>query len=741
MDCTFPELLVRDLEASGAVLASKSVTVGRPSVVLAAPEDEDEVDLDELEIRRSSTPSCVGRSPPRRVRSLSLMVPGERHAPLGPYEHDGELRYPADISDSASDLSLSSGMEHPAVRTREQSFTTAATSVSGRCSSLVSQKPASPTSATSAKTNGNGDGDETQTREGSSWFNADGDVDTDSDSLPEPLTQGRSTPRPRRSRTAHAHKPRSRSAFSIAVFSTTDTMGDASSNPRAGTDLDAPSRGPQRHLQVTARPHTSNGPTPMGRPRLVDIQPPPAVPRRMSSLSTTRGRTSSLASANEASKMPSIGLRTGHAPGDDGDLDSDDDASLHSRLASPLPVIAISCGRTVIDATKPKSPSSGLATRDLAPRGNPAPITPRQTHVSRFRFRRDTEERKPRKPRFQAEMDGEMSTQSGHQEEGLRGLLSPVKQPRTPKFLVPVHYPGSQTHWAFDFEDPTCAASTTSSLSTPGLPLPPDVVETLRVQISGFPATMLLTSNLTVETVRAYSKKLRHRLGPSSALDLGGDTDNRSIFSFSSRTTPKKPSKFRSPSRWGFPFHLRRRNNDESPSKLGTKNKNPSATSSGLSPVGSKLPVTDWDPIRNIFPAAEDFLCDALYAHIVVYNYVSILCPLPVVVEAGDGGEGQRIPKKAAHLLGLQGGSTGPTGLRRVVSRRAVGGGSSAPTELLDVQKGLRLCIGKLVAELKLEAGAKREEGGPLHSKKEVPVDALVMRSLCEVVRSAEEAL
>lgn len=441
--------------------------------------------------------------------------------------------------------------------------------------------------------------------------------------------------------------------------------------------------------------------------------------------------------------MPSMSLRTGHAPGDDGDLDSDDEASLYSHLTSPLPVIAISCGRTVIDATKPKPPPSDLPTRDLAPRGNPAPITPRQTHVSRFRFRRDTEERKPRKPRFQEEMDEEMSPQSGHQEERVVELLSPVKQPRTPKYLVPVHYPGSLTHWAFNFEDPTCASSTTSSLSTPGLPLPPDVVETLRVQISGFPATMLLTSNLTVETVRAYSKKLRHRLGPSSALGLGGgDTDNRSIFSFSSRTTPTKPSKFRSPSSWGFPFNLRRRSNDESPSKLGTKNNTPSPTSSGLSAVGSKPPVTpDWDPIRNIFPAAADFLCDALYAHIVVYNYVSILCPLPVAVEAGDGGEGQRIPKKAAHLLGLQEGSTGSTGLRRVASRRAVGGGSSAPTELLDVQKGLRLCIGKLVAELKLEAGAKREEGGPLHSKKEVPVDALVMRSLCEVVRSAEEAL
>jgi hypothetical protein len=192
---------------------------------------------------------------------------------------------------------------------------------------------------------------------------------------------------------------------------------------------------------------------------------------------------------------------------------------------------------------------------------------------------------------------------------------------------------------------------------------------------------------------------------------------------------------------------LRRRDADESyPSELGTPNETPSPTSPNLSTVGSKLPATpNWEPIRNIFPAATDYLCDALYAHLVVYNYVSILCPLPLGALAGDSGEGQPIPKKAAHLLGLQEAPTGPTGLRRMASRRAVGSGGIAPlgtgTELREVQKGLRLCIGKLVAELKQEESADSEEGGPLHSKKEVMVDPLLVRSLCEVVRCAEEAL
>ena len=191
---------------------------------------------------------------------------------------------------------------------------------------------------------------------------------------------------------------------------------------------------------------------------------------------------------------------------------------------------------------------------------------------------------------------------------------------------------------------------------------------------------------------------------------------------------------------------MRRRDNDESyPSEPGTINEITSPTSSNLSAVGSRLPATpNWEPIRNIFPAATDYLCDALYAHLVVYNYVSILCPLPLGALAGDSGEGQPIPNKAAHLLGLQEAPTGPTGLRRMASRRAVGGGGSAPmgtgTELREVQKGLRLCIAKLVAELKKE-GSDSEEGGPLNSKNEVPVDPLLVRSLCEVVRCAEEAL
>ncbi|KAJ3472288.1 hypothetical protein NLG97_g11116 [Lecanicillium saksenae] len=42
------------------------------------------------------------------------------------------------------------------------------------------------------------------------------------------------------------------------------------------------------------------------------------------------------------------------------------------------------------------------------------------------------------------------------------------------------------------------------------VPLPPDVVETLRVSTACFPETILLSSSLTIDTIRSYSKKMRH---------------------------------------------------------------------------------------------------------------------------------------------------------------------------------------------------------------------------------------
>ncbi|KAK4145061.1 uncharacterized protein C8A04DRAFT_10993 [Dichotomopilus funicola] len=86
-----------------------------------------------------------------------------------------------------------------------------------------------------------------------------------------------------------------------------------------------------------------------------------------------------------------------------------------------------------------------------------------------------------------------------------------------------------------------------------------------------------------------------------------------------------------------------------------------------------------WKPIKNVFPSAPDKLCDALYAHLLVYNYLTSLSPqqpattsaststpgpsttiprsatTPAMASADENPAtaGLKIPQKAASLLGM----------------------------------------------------------------------------------------
>ena len=97
-DCNLPELLVRDLEASEALFASKDMTAGCPSADFATP------------VASSGTRPDGDEGRQHRVKGGSL--------------------------DSPSVMSIS--MEPPSIRTRRKSVATACTSGSGRCSSLFS---------------------------------------------------------------------------------------------------------------------------------------------------------------------------------------------------------------------------------------------------------------------------------------------------------------------------------------------------------------------------------------------------------------------------------------------------------------------------------------------------------------------------------------------------------------------------------------------------------------------------
>ncbi|CAK7198826.1 hypothetical protein SEUCBS139899_001493 [Sporothrix eucalyptigena] len=250
-----------------------------------------------------------------------------------------------------------------------------------------------------------------------------------------------------------------------------------------------------------------------------------------------------------------------------------------------------------------------------------------------------------------------------------------------------------------------------------GIPLPREVVDTLRVSVSCFPETMLSLSSFSIQTIRSYSRKVRrcsqadandtYRLlmAPSSppgllppsptstmnpmamvqnvglhhpplsptsptnmSFDLGMGVSRTmtasSSTSHSSRRFWKLPKKLTGSSNGG-------NNNGSRPAvpnlniftgfRTSTSSNSSSNHSGGypLSPTGMtpSLPrlsnVSRRGSTRNdnllsaggagedvhgkanglcfkrIFPTGSDYLCNALYAHIIAFNYISLLCPPP----------------------------------------------------------------------------------------------------------------
>ncbi|KAF4869341.1 hypothetical protein CGCSCA1_v011436 [Colletotrichum siamense] len=273
------------------------------------------------------------------------------------------------------------------------------------------------------------------------------------------------------------------------------------------------------------------------------------------------------------------------------------------------------------------------------------------------------------------------------------------------------------------------------------IPLPPNVVESLRISVTCFPETMLLCSSLSIETIRSYSRKVRLPVHEPIRPD----------------TPPASPKQRW---RWLAP----RRNNNASSSVRRCSSRGAASSSnldlSSLAPSTATLTAPQWSRIRNLFPTGSDYLCDALYAHIVAYNYLAPMVqhaarpPTPGTPET-TGTTDESIPKKAATLLGLQGmqETTPPPprplrkrssmflGLRACSSRQ-----SSAPpvpvtpvptadVTLRDLQIGIRRCIARLVATLRSEGA-----DGPLAGESVNEIDPLIMRSLCEIVKCCEES-
>ncbi|KAK3186759.1 hypothetical protein K4F52_004505 [Lecanicillium sp. MT-2017a] len=284
------------------------------------------------------------------------------------------------------------------------------------------------------------------------------------------------------------------------------------------------------------------------------------------------------------------------------------------------------------------------------------------------------------------------------------------------------------------------------------VPLPPDVIETLRVSVTCFPETMLLSSSLTIETIRSYSKKMRH--------------PNMDLLRPSPPTSPTSVGR---KSLWHKVNPLKRASSASLRADMHGMNGSAAHTISSSQPISN--------PLKNVFSCCSDYICDALYAHIVAYNYISALVarmPPPAMKRMHSNAgrmsseyqhqQQDNIPKKAASLLGLGGAGgagnqhaaaeTMPTRGRRLSKRASnqsmpwpreemvashSGSSVSMDNAVQALHGGLLKCIARLMSTARLmsESGSIEERAIDMSSE---DTDMLFMRSLCEIVRIAEEA-
>ncbi|MBE3050263.1 hypothetical protein IMZ48_48755, partial [Candidatus Bathyarchaeota archaeon] len=130
-----------------------------------------------------------------------------------------------------------------------------------------------------------------------------------------------------------------------------------------------------------------------------------------------------------------------------------------------------------------------------------------------------------------------------------------------------------------------------------------------------------------------------------------------------------------------------------------------------------------------------DYLCDALYAHIVAYNYISALprcAPSSPPKPSSRGADDGEIPRKAAALLGLREPDAASLEMATPPSTSRSGLSERRDGALRDLLVGLSRCIGRLVVTL-------REGRGDVVGEGCGDVDLFLVRALCEVVRCSEE--
>ncbi|KAH9889229.1 hypothetical protein F4778DRAFT_785782 [Xylariomycetidae sp. FL2044] len=225
------------------------------------------------------------------------------------------------------------------------------------------------------------------------------------------------------------------------------------------------------------------------------------------------------------------------------------------------------------------------------------------------------------------------------------------------------------------------------------LPLPPDVIDTLRISVSCFPETMLLCSSLSIETIRSRSRKLTYsseaalRVDGPSKLDLITTATDGAPSNDSSNSTRRPPSRWKrmiTPSSTypslSSPSSSRKQQpqpppaaqlSPYPPSPL-TPDFAPPAPAAALAPARP-----DWTPIKVVFPSGTDYLCDALYAHLVAYNHITSLCPRSALLNPTGVSPTTVNTVSSPHVRPSSGSSDTATLYPSRTSTSSVGGGSN----------------------------------------------------------------
>ncbi|KAK1980243.1 hypothetical protein LZ30DRAFT_629632 [Colletotrichum cereale] len=379
-----------------------------------------------------------------------------------------------------------------------------------------------------------------------------------------------------------------------------------------------------------------------------------------------------------------------------------------------------------------------------------------------------------------------VTPRSGSRSGVSRAATTPTPRPRSQTQTRPRPTSSVSTSYTW-LEDPIDIPPPPSDDQSRRIPLPPNVMESIRVSVTCFPETMLLCSSLSIETIRSYSRKVRQPPLESLQPDTPPTSPKRWRW-LSSRKTSNHGNGGGNIG-GGNSSNNNYNNYSYSNSNNNSANRRCCSRSSSnvdlpftINPSTTTLAPPQWSRIRSIFPHGSDYLCDALYAHIIVYNYLA-----PMVQNLRHGAAArpptpgspasteEPIPRKAATLLGLQGGRSDATtppppprplrkrssmflGLRAATRQstypappmpplpplpslpHAATTTTSAPlasdVSLRELQLGLHRCISRLVTTLRAEG----TEGPVATGEPAGEVDPLVLRSLCEIVRCCEEA-